>query len=150
VLIVYVRMSGKRTVVTRKMANVTSYTSISLENVTEGMTFATGSTFTSSQDESSALSTMVISGRGNITVTAQGGDYAFVLAPDIGHITINDFVPGSDLLNLSAFHIASFAALHAATTDTPGGANIHLGTNSDLTLPGVHASTLGPHNVVLS
>ena len=112
------------------------------------MTFA--SAVTSSQDENSALSTVAIGGRGDITVAAQGGDHVFIIAPDIGHVTIKDFVPGSDLLDLSAFHIASFAALRAATMDTPGGANIHLGTNSDLTLPWVHASALGPHDVVLS
>jgi len=133
------------------MDETVSNTSITIENVTTGgMSFATGSFSTSSDDQNSALSTMVISGRGNVTVTAQGGDYVFVLGSDIGHVTINDFVPGSDVLNISAFHIASFTAFRAATSDTATGVNIHLGNNSDLTLPGVHASALSPHNVVLS
>jgi Ca2+-binding RTX toxin-like protein len=82
-----------------------------------------------------------------------GGDGAdtFVFAAGSGQDTVNDFVSGSDKLDLSAFGFADFAAVLAATTDNGSGyAVIDLGGGNSVTLFGFAEAQLQSGDVILT
>jgi Ca2+-binding RTX toxin-like protein len=88
----------------------------------------------------------LIAGAGNDTMTGKGGGDTFVFKPNMGNDVITDFHANSgsgpaDVVDLTAFHFASYQALLSNVTDTPAGDVITLGTHT-VTLDGVHTAQL--------
>ena len=86
-------------------------------------------------------------GGGDDTLTGGGGADTFVIKPGHGDITITDFNPAEDTLDLSALNGANnLAAVQGATADA--GANTVITTvYGDITLIGVQAAQLSDGNL---
>jgi Ca2+-binding RTX toxin-like protein len=81
-----------------------------------------------------------------------GGDGAdiFAFGTSAGQDIINDFVSGTDRLDLTVYGFADFAAVQAATTDVGGNAVIDLGGGNSITLTGVLEAQLQAGDVILT
>ena len=85
---------------------------------------------------------------GNDTLTGAGGADTFAFGAPIGVFVgsgddaITDFVAGVDKIDVQAYHVPSFAALLAFTTDVGADAVIQLDANNSITLQGVHKAQL--------
>ena len=94
----------------------------------------------------SAFADTLVAGAGNDVLTGKGGGDTFVFKPTMGNDVITDFHANSgsgptDVVDLTAFHFASYQALLSNVTDTPTGEVITLGTHT-VTLDGVHTAQL--------
>jgi len=72
-------------------------------------------------------------GAGNDTLTGGGGADVFVLNYQPGHDVVTDFQDGTDKIDLSAFHIASFADLAPSISTVGNSATLNL--NAAIPLP---------------
>jgi hypothetical protein len=61
----------------------------------------------------------------------------FVFGTGSGTDTVVDFTPGSDQIDVSAYHFADFDSLMAATTDIGSSAVITLDPSNSIALTGV-------------
>lgn len=72
-----------------------------------------------------------------------------VFASGDGSDTIQDFTVGSDVIDLSGFSFADFAALIAATNDNANGAVISLSGGADVLIDGVFEASLSSGDFLL-
>lgn len=79
---------------------------------------------------------------GNDTLTGHAGNDVFVFAAGGGRDVINDFVNGSDRIDLSATALTDFNAVLASLTSTTAGAVITTEIGSTITLKGVLVAAL--------
>ena len=88
----------------------------------------------------------LVAGAGDDILTSHGGGDTFVFKPNMGNDVITDFHahPSSgptDVIDLTAFHFASYQALLASATDAPAGETLGLAGHT-LLLDGVHHAEL--------
>ncbi|WP_174825997.1 M10 family metallopeptidase C-terminal domain-containing protein, partial [Reyranella soli] len=76
-------------------------------------------------------------GAGNDTFIGGAASDTFVFGTGSGTDTVCDFTPGSDLIDVSAYHFADFDSLMAATTDVGSGVFITLDPDNLMALTGV-------------
>ena len=91
-------------------------------------------------------------GRGNDTLTGGDGPDRFIFSLQNGNDIITDFEDGSDLLDFSAFNIASGADLKTGGTDTAAGYLIDLSTfggSGSVLIQGITEADIGPADLIL-
>jgi len=81
-------------------------------------------------------------GAGNDTLTGGTGDDKFVFSTNLGQATVFDFTPDHDTIDVSAFGIATFGVLMAASTDVGADVQIALGVDHIVTLKNTHVANL--------
>lgn len=94
---------------------------------------------------------------GNDTLTGGGGADTFVFGAPVGNFigsgddAITDFAPGAgtDVIDVQAYNVASFAGLMALTTDVGGNAVIQLDAGNSITINGVLKSQLQAGDFIL-
>jgi Ca2+-binding RTX toxin-like protein len=89
-------------------------------------------------------------GGGNDRLNGGNGADIFAFGTGSGQDFVNDFVSGTDRLDLTAYGFADFAAVQAATTDVGGNAVIDLGGGNSITLVGVLAAQLQSTDVIIT
>jgi len=91
---------------------------------------------------------MIFSGTGNDIVIGGTGNDTFTFVNGTGHDTMIGFVAGGseDIIDITSFGFADFAAIMAATTNVNGSAVIALDADDSLTLLGVSRIELQPYD----
>jgi len=94
---------------------------------------------------------VITGGVGKDSMNGGAGADIFILAPGSQVDTIKDFAPGEDLLDISAFGFADFAAVDAVMRDKNGRAQINLdGVDDVVRLSGVLEADLSEDDFILS
>jgi len=88
-------------------------------------------------------------GAGNDTLKGGSGSDTFVIGSASGKDTITDFQAGTDRIDVSAYHFASFSDLLKATKDVGFNTVISLDATNSLTLTGLHYAQLHASDFIL-